>query len=99
LKVIDFSPWEWYLLSWETEFILEVDCSRSFLGISITIQLTPSETARYIESGKSFIVELARRVNISSMQKESKIFDRGVSRELNDLVTESIVKFNKENNI
>jgi hypothetical protein len=33
------------------------------------------------------------------MQKESKIFDRGVSRELNDLVTESIVKFNKENNI
>lgn len=87
------------MLSLGDELILEVDCSRSFLGISITLQLTPSETASYIENGKSFIVELARRVNISSMQKESKIFNRAVSRELNDLVTESIIKFNKENNI
>jgi hypothetical protein len=99
LKVIDFSPCEWYLLSWGNKFILDVNCSYSFVGTNVTLELTPTETEKYIESGRSFIVGLAWNVNRSSSQKETKIFERRISRDLNDLVSESIVKFNRENNI
>ena len=99
MKVIDFSPFEWYLLSWDDKFILNVNCSYSSFGTIVALELTPAESVSFIESGKPFIVQLASIINRESSVKETKIFERRISKELKDIVTETILKFNKENGI
>lgn len=99
MKVIDYSPCEWCLLSCDDKFILNVNCSFSFVSTGVTIELNSHERKNYMRSGRSFIVELAGKIGSSAFIKGTTIYQRNIPESYSSLVHETILKFNQENNI
>jgi hypothetical protein len=63
MKVIDHSEGSWYLLEENGAYYLDVNCSQSFVGFSLLIELNNEEYKEYHALGRVFLEYLAARVN------------------------------------
>lgn len=63
MKVVDHQPADWFFLESNEDYFLDVNCSRSFFGFSVAIQLTHEEVAFYKRDGSLYIQDLANQVS------------------------------------
>lgn len=65
MQVIDHEPHAWFLLRDDAGYVLDVNCSQSFVGFSATLRLAPDEAARIEAQGRQAIDALARAIQQS----------------------------------
>ncbi|MDO6387048.1 hypothetical protein [Uliginosibacterium sp. 31-12] len=66
MRVIDYEPQFWYLLTENEQLILNVSCEHSFVGYDFTLLLSEEETKKFKEGGKPYINSLAEAINYSA---------------------------------
>jgi hypothetical protein len=94
MKVIDFEPQSWFLLTDGTEFFLDVNCNYFFVGFSKLILLDEAESAQYKSKGKLYIDDLAADVQNRALTSYQ---NRNATPEIEKSVYESIMAFNAQN--
>ena len=63
MNVIEHNPQTFFLLKANAGYYLDVNCSRSFVGFTITVRLNDNESAQYEASGLAYAKSLAEDVN------------------------------------
>lgn len=65
MVVVDHEPHAWFLLRDGHGYVLDVNCSRSFVGFSLVLRLTPDEAAGIEAQGHQAADDLARSIQYS----------------------------------
>ena len=87
MKVVDHEPSAWFLLQDDDDYYLDVNCGRSAVGFSVTIQLTEVERKLYASGGRAYIDNLASQVSDKSDPSDSRnIRDPAVQKRIYDAV-------------
>ena len=92
MKVIEHKPLEWFLLQQGDDYYIDVNCSRSFVGFSVSVQLNSSEKMHYKNQGFSFIDSLGEAIAQKSEINHPRNID---NKELLDTIHEAIMEWNK----
>lgn len=95
MKIIDFAPSFWFLLSDQNNFFMDVNCNYSSIGFSRLIKLNESEIITFQKKGTEYLNSLANDVQFYAFTKYN---ERNISGEIEKVVYETILKFNQENN-
>jgi len=72
MVVVDNEPQGWFLLRDDSGYVLDVNCSQSFVSFAAVLRLTPDEAAEIDAYGHKATDELARAIQYSP----SKYADR-----------------------
>ncbi len=86
MKVVDHEPSFWFLLKEGSDYYLDVHCSRSLVGFSILVKLTPSEYREYHALGRVFLEYLAARIQYWSREYEKRDFSKPLGKEVTQAV-------------
>ena len=65
MVVVDNEPQGWFLLRDDSGYVLDVNCSQSFVSFSVVLRLTSEEAAEIDAHGHKATDELARAVQYS----------------------------------
>lgn len=93
MKVVEYHRAFYFLLEMDSEYYIDVNCSRGPVGFSVTVQLNGSEKMHYKNQGSDFSYNLAEVI----MQKSDPMHPRNIQdKELLSLVHESIMQWRKQ---
>lgn len=62
MVVVDHEPHAWFLLRDGIGYVLDVNCSQSFVSFSVVLRLTPDEVTRIDALGHKATDDLARSI-------------------------------------
>jgi hypothetical protein len=97
MKVIDHEPHWWFLLEEDGALIVDVNCNVSFFGYSFAMQMNPDEVAQYQSKGRSYIGELAQRIQDGApflKDSHSAFKERGVMAQYSDRIMAAVREWN-----
>lgn len=66
MKVIDHAPHSWFLLEDEGRLYLDTNCTHSFVGYSVLIELDGHEKQELRERGRDYLHRLSQDINDSA---------------------------------
>jgi hypothetical protein len=95
MRIVEFDRSAWFFLTDGNDFFMDVNCNYSFLGFTKVIQLNQDEVAAYKNEGKTYLIKLANEIQYLAL---STYKERNVNREMEEQVSEAIIRFNEENN-
>ncbi len=99
MNVIDTEQYSWFLLRDKDNLYLDVNCENGFMGYTYAIKLGEKEKKEYAQNGHNYINTLANDINSSvPIAKDSLSIYKGrsVSKEINQLILETIIQWNTE---
>ncbi|KYN24669.1 hypothetical protein AUQ44_01915 [Vibrio cidicii] len=93
MKVIENQVSAWFLLKYEDEYYIDVNCSSGFVSFSAVVKLNGSEKANYNSYGTVYIESLAEAIsNKSQYDHPRNIKDEGFL----DQIHEAIMRWKQE---
>ncbi|UFH32093.1 hypothetical protein LNP04_19325 [Chryseobacterium sp. C-71] len=93
MKIIDFESKSWFFLSNEKDYYIDVNCSYSFVGFNMLIQLNTSELTEYQNCGRDYLNSLVKNIQQYGL---SNYNDRNIKGDVERLANEAIIKFLEE---
>ena len=72
MVVVDHEPYGWFLLRDGSGYILDVNCSQSFVSFSVVLRLNLEESVLVDAQGHSATLELARSIQHSPTKYHSR---------------------------
>lgn len=93
MEIIDFESKSWFFLSDKNDYYIDVNCSYSFVGFNMLIQLNNSELNEYLNFGKDYLNSLVKNIQQYAL---SHYNDRNVKGDIERLANEAIIKFLEE---
>lgn len=97
MKVIDHELHFWFSIQHKSSFLIDVNCSHSFFGSSMLIELDDVETAEYLIHGKQYLNDLANNIQYYALYTYN---DRDKSNDkISESINEAIMTFKKVSNI
>lgn len=95
MEIIDFESKSWFFLSNKKDYYIDVNCSFSFVGFNMLIQLNISELTEYQNCGRDYLDSLVKNIQQYAL---SEYKDRNVQGSIERLANEAIIKFLEDSN-
>lgn len=76
MVVVDHEPGGWFLLRDDAGYVMDVNCSRSFVSYTAVLRLTPEEAAEIEAYGREAVDKRARAIQYSPSQYAHRYGDR-----------------------
>lgn len=76
MVVVDHEPGGWFLLRDDSGYVLDVNCSQSFVSYTAVLRLTPEETAGIEACGHQAADKLALAIQHSPSRYSDRYGDR-----------------------
>ncbi len=97
MQVMDHEPQAWYLLKFEHQLLLDVNCNHGPVGYSVLIRLNPDEQADYSLHGHHYLNQLAEQVQNTGPGQTYQL--RDVSTKYAQATLEAIKQWQSEQGI
>ena len=75
MVVVDHEPHAWFLLRDGSGYVLDVNCSQSFVSFSAVLRLTPDEVVRIVQQGHKAADDLARSIQHTPSEYSTRCGD------------------------
>ncbi|MEG0984226.1 hypothetical protein [Algoriella sp.] len=97
MKVIHHEPLFWFFIKDKNSFFIDVNCSHSFFGFTVLIELDEIEVSQYRIQGKQYLNDLANNIQYYALYTYK---DRNKSNDkISESIDEVIMTFKKVNNV
>ena len=93
MKIIDFESKSWFFLNNDKDYYIDVNCSYSFVGFNMLIQLNTSEFTEYQNCGRDYLNSLVKNIQQYAL---SNYNDRNTKGDIERLANEAIITFLEE---